>query len=166
MPKTKLLLGLVLNFMKWISEKYIHIHFRLKLWIINWIYNCIRFYPQAQPAETSSAHVKRILHFFSKLWVSCQTSLNLYAHKQEQQSLYKIIHWRVQQHSGILFNVHYVFWNLNLHKHCLSIVSDVFFLITPHLTSGPRLGWGWNRTAPLKSILTECFCFDVWSMTK
>lgn len=81
-PKTKLL-GLVLNFIKWVREKYIHIHFRLKLWIIKWIYNCIQFYPQAQLAKTSSAHVKRILYFFQKLLVSCQTSLNLYAHQQQ-----------------------------------------------------------------------------------
>lgn len=65
-PKIKLLLGLVSNFIKWISEKYIYMHFRLDLWIIKWIYNCIQFYPQAQPAKTSSVHVKRILHIFFK----------------------------------------------------------------------------------------------------
>lgn len=57
LPRIKLLLGLVLNFIKWISEKCIHIHFRLKSWIIKRIYNCTQFSPQAQPAKISSVPV-------------------------------------------------------------------------------------------------------------
>ena len=158
-----MLLGLVLNFIKWISEKYIHIHFRVKLWIIKWIYNCIQFYPQAQLAKTSSAHVKRILNFFSKIiswaakhhWIymliSNNNNLSIKLYSGECSSLEELC-------------LMYICL-LNLHPHFLSIVSNVFF-ITPHLTSDARLRWGWGVGSSLKSILTECFCFDVWSMTK
>lgn len=57
LPRIKLLLGLVLNFIKWISEKCIHIHFRPKSWIIKRICNCTQFSPQAQPAKISSVRV-------------------------------------------------------------------------------------------------------------
>lgn len=66
LPRIKLLLGLVLNFIKWISEKRIHIHFRPKSWIIKRIYNCTLFSPQAQPAKISYVHVTGYFMFFSE----------------------------------------------------------------------------------------------------
>lgn len=57
LPRIKLLLGLVLNFIKWVSEKCIHIHFRPKSWIIKRIYNCTQLSPQAQAAKISSVCV-------------------------------------------------------------------------------------------------------------
>lgn len=79
LPRIKLLLGLVLNFIKWISEKCIHIHFRPKSWIIKRIYNCTQFSPQAQPARMSSVHVTGhfmcFVFFFQELlevsWTEC-----------------------------------------------------------------------------------------------
>lgn len=80
LPRIKLLLGLVLNFIKWISEKRIHIHFRPKSWIIKRIYNCTQFSPQAQPAKISSVHVTGYFMFFSETIRSelNQVSLNSY----------------------------------------------------------------------------------------
>lgn len=66
LPRIKLLLGLVLNFIKWISEKCIHIHCRPKSWIIERIYNCTQFSPQAQPAKISSVHVTGYLKFLAE----------------------------------------------------------------------------------------------------
>lgn len=71
LPRIKLLLGLVLNFIKWISEKCIHIHFRLKSWIIKRIYNCTQFSPQAQPAKISSVHVTGYFMCFVVFSRSC-----------------------------------------------------------------------------------------------
>lgn len=80
LPRIKLLLGLVLNFIKWISEKRIHIHFRPKSWIIKRIHNCTQFSPQAQPAKISSVHVTGYFMFFSETVKSelNQVSLNSY----------------------------------------------------------------------------------------
>lgn len=80
LPRIKLLLGLVLNFIKWISEKCIHIHFRPKSWIIKRICNCTQFSPQAQPAKISSVHVTGYFMFFSETVRSelNQVSLNSY----------------------------------------------------------------------------------------
>lgn len=82
LPRIKLLLGLVLNFIKWISEKCIHIHFRPKSWIIKRIYNCTRFSPQAQAAKISPVHVTG--HFMCSVflcrscWKWAEAEMNSY----------------------------------------------------------------------------------------
>lgn len=83
LPRIKLLLGLVLNFIKWISEKRIHIHFRPKSWIIKRIYNCTQFSPQAQPAKISSVHVTGCFTFFSETERSDLNQVSLNSHRMQ-----------------------------------------------------------------------------------
>lgn len=83
LPRIKLLLGLVLNFIKWISEKRIHIHFRPKSWIIKRIYNCTQFSPQAQPAKISSVHVTGYFIFFSETERSDLNQVSLNSHHMQ-----------------------------------------------------------------------------------
>lgn len=167
MPKTKLLLGLVLHFIKWISEKYIHVHLIFKLWIIKWIYNYIQFYPQAQPAKTSSAHVKRILRIFSEIeWAAKRHWICMLISKNNNLSikLYSEEYSSIQE-----FYLMYIMTSGTL------IYASIFLVLSQMSSSSSSLiiplvqvgvGWGAGTdSAPLQiyfgwTLLFWCMKYD------